>query len=344
MVDIALLGLDNLAAAMEAPRAGEVVEDLPVDRIEPDPDQPRRQRNAAKDKELAESIKANGVRQPIVVRPAGDDGVHMIVFGERRWDCSRMAGRETVPAIVRDMTPEDILVAQLAENIDRDDMTLVDEVAGVQRAVSMLGSVKAAAKAMGKPMTWVSKRQKIVKSADFIVEFMNAGYSADAEGFYQLAKLAEKHESAAHRLVMAWHAEPAKRSSLRVQVAEITDRLATKRADPAPDDQASGEGKGRGEPRATVADDQADPMGVSGGKTRHDDPDGAPPRVGPGEAAETTRRSQKKAEELPDPIAITGFLHASDGVLLVTSQGEMLVQFADGVLEDFCREMASDTD
>lgn len=217
------LGMDSLADQLGAPREGEAVVDLPLAQVRPDPNQPRRRRNAKADAELADSIRADKVRQPIVVLPADDEGIYTIVFGERRWDCSGKAGKETIPAIVREMTPDEIIIAQLSENIDRDDMALADEVGGVMRALELLSSTKAVAQAMGKPQGWVSKRVKIGKSPIYLVEFLEAGYSSDAEGLYQLAQLGQKDSKAAEDLVNLWHEDESRRVGLREQVAALRD-------------------------------------------------------------------------------------------------------------------------
>lgn len=335
MVDIDNLGIDSLAAAMEAPQEGEVVVDIAHGLITPDPNQPRKHRNPGSDKELAESIKAAGVRQPIIVLPPDEEGVHVIVFGERRWDCSGRAGKTTVPCIVRQMDPKEVLIAQLSENLDRDDMTLVDEVEGVRRAVEELGSAVAAAKALGRPRTWVSKRQKIAKSNEFLQEFLKAGYSVDAEGFYQLAKLAEKHEKAAHHLVTQWHADPKKRASLRLQVAELVGRLESASND-------TDSEKGSGTDKKSSAGKSEATRGVSMQKENLD-PENSPPRLGPDEASNSTLNAKSGAknkgqEEENIPVLVESFMRTSNGYLLVTEHGEMFVQFADGVLEGMYNE------
>jgi ParB family chromosome partitioning protein len=78
--------IDNLALSLDQPQKGEKITLLSLDKVIPDPDQPRRDRNKEADNELANSIKEEGVIQPIIVRPENDDGYHMIICGERRYD------------------------------------------------------------------------------------------------------------------------------------------------------------------------------------------------------------------------------------------------------------------
>lgn len=108
------------------------VTDLPtakeirLDRIVPDPSQPRRSFDAARLEELAASIVLEGVLQPIVVRYDEDDDIYVIVHGERRWRASREAGKKTIPAIVREVDQEHRLIQQLMENVVREDLNAVD--------------------------------------------------------------------------------------------------------------------------------------------------------------------------------------------------------------------------
>ena len=108
------------------------VSDLPtakeirLDRIVPDPAQPRRTFDPVRLEELATSITLEGVLQPIVVRYDESDDIYVIVHGERRWRASREAGQKTIPAIVREVDDEHRLIQQLMENVVREDLNAVD--------------------------------------------------------------------------------------------------------------------------------------------------------------------------------------------------------------------------
>ena len=121
------------------------VSDLPnakeieLGRIVPDPDQPRRTFDDEKLQELAGSIAAEGVLQPIVVRYDLDADAYIIVHGERRWRASRLAERATIPAIVREVPAERRLIHQLMENIVRDDLNAVDRAAALRALKGQLG-------------------------------------------------------------------------------------------------------------------------------------------------------------------------------------------------------------
>jgi ParB family chromosome partitioning protein len=99
---------------------------IALDRIEPDPDQPRRSFDEDRLEELAASIGKEGVLQPIVVRYDGERDRYVIVHGERRYRASQRAGLEAIPALVRDVPEHRRLIQQLMENIVRDDLNAVD--------------------------------------------------------------------------------------------------------------------------------------------------------------------------------------------------------------------------
>src|SRR4051812_39634421 len=113
--------------------------EIRLERIEPDPEQPRRTFDEAKLAELTASIQIEGVLQPIVVRYDNPRDVYVIVHGERRWRASRMAGLGAIPAIVRDVPEERRLIQQLMENIVRDDLNAVDRAAALRALKVQLG-------------------------------------------------------------------------------------------------------------------------------------------------------------------------------------------------------------
>jgi ParB family chromosome partitioning protein len=113
----------SVEAPAPRPAAGRPAE-IPVDVIEPNPEQPRRRFGAAELDRLAESIRQHGVLQPIVVRRAGDR--YELVVGERRWRAARAAGRETIPAVIADVESEDRLELALVENVQRHDLNPIE--------------------------------------------------------------------------------------------------------------------------------------------------------------------------------------------------------------------------
>ena len=128
-------GLDALLDAESAVPARESAATVDIDRIQPGRYQPRTRMDAASLDELAASIKAQGLIQPILVRPAGADRYELIA-GERRWRAARIAGLGEVPVVVRDVPDQAALAMSLIENIQREDLNPLEEAQGVQRLVS----------------------------------------------------------------------------------------------------------------------------------------------------------------------------------------------------------------
>src|SRR5437762_11308223 len=116
-------GLEVLIGGHPVP--SELLE-IPVDAIHPNPRQPRRRFEPEAASGLAESVRQQGVIQPLLVRPRGVGG-YEIVAGERRWRAAREAGRATVPAVVRTADDRDTLLLGLIENVAREQLTPVEE-------------------------------------------------------------------------------------------------------------------------------------------------------------------------------------------------------------------------
>src|SRR5688500_1863982 len=116
--------------------AGERVREIPLDRIVPNPKQPRIEFAEEALQELAESIRAQGVLQPILVRPAGDS--YQLIAGERRFRASQRVGLESIPAIVREIGDDEMLEVALIENLQREDLNSIEEALGYQRLLDEL--------------------------------------------------------------------------------------------------------------------------------------------------------------------------------------------------------------
>ncbi len=119
----------------ELPEAREIA----LDRIEPDPDQPRRSFDPERLEELAASIRQQGVLQPIAVRYDAARDRYVIIHGERRWRAAQLAGLTSIPALVREVSDEQRLIQQLMENILREDLNALDRAAALRRLKQQLG-------------------------------------------------------------------------------------------------------------------------------------------------------------------------------------------------------------
>ncbi len=131
-------GLDALLGDEVTAAGGEVQASVPLDRLERGRYQPRTAMDQESLQDLAASIKAQGLMQPILVRPvnaAGEAPRYEIIAGERRWRAARMAGLAEVPVLVRDVPDSSALAMALIENIQREDLNPLEEANGVRRLV-----------------------------------------------------------------------------------------------------------------------------------------------------------------------------------------------------------------
>ncbi|MEJ2383135.1 MAG: ParB/RepB/Spo0J family partition protein [Xanthomonadales bacterium] len=144
------------------PASGELRE-LPLDVIRPGRYQPRSVFDEEKLAELADSIRAQGVVQPVVVRPVGDDAYELIA-GERRWRAAQIAGAEHIPAVVRDV-PDEISVAMaLIENIQREDLNPLEEATALRRLIDDFDMThQEAADAVGRSRAAVSNLLRLLE-------------------------------------------------------------------------------------------------------------------------------------------------------------------------------------
>jgi ParB family chromosome partitioning protein len=120
------LGLTDQAIAEAVVPTDGSLQNLPVEFLRPGQYQPRRDLNPEALKELADSIAAQGVMQPIIVRPIADNK-YEIIAGERRWRATQQAGLDSIPAIVREVTDEATIAMALIENIQREDLNAMEE-------------------------------------------------------------------------------------------------------------------------------------------------------------------------------------------------------------------------
>jgi ParB family chromosome partitioning protein len=125
-------GLGALITSAETDDTG--VKELRITDIEPNSSQPRKYFNDEKLSQLAESIKQHGVVQPLIVQREGD--TYKIVAGERRWRASRLAGLQTVPAIVRDLSNKQVMEIALIENLQREDLNPIEEAEAYDRLIT----------------------------------------------------------------------------------------------------------------------------------------------------------------------------------------------------------------
>lgn len=129
-------GLDALfggTAPKQEPQGQEsAVNLMPITALHPNPNQPRRHFDDAALRELADSIKSQGIIQPLLVRPLGGENTYQIVAGERRWRAAQLAGLKEVPVYVRQLSDKEVMAAALIENLQREDLNPIEEAEALQ--------------------------------------------------------------------------------------------------------------------------------------------------------------------------------------------------------------------
>jgi ParB family chromosome partitioning protein len=169
-------GLEALLSAdlRESVSETERVKELEIDRIDPNPRQPRNRFDEKQLQELAASIKQYGVLQPIVVRRSGER--YQIVIGERRFRACKLAGRDRVPAIVRDVSSNDSLKHALMENLQREDLNPIEEAKGYQSLREEFGlSVKEIAEILGKDRSTVANTLRLLSLPESVISLIYEG-------------------------------------------------------------------------------------------------------------------------------------------------------------------------
>ncbi|MEC5385025.1 ParB/RepB/Spo0J family partition protein [Uliginosibacterium sp. H3] len=212
----ALLGGDTLPAD----NVGNLTT-LPVMDLQPGKYQPRTRMDAGSLEELAASIKAQGLMQPITVRPVGS-GRHEIIAGERRWRAAQIAELTEVPVIIRDIPDEAALAMSLIENIQREDLNPLEEALGIQRLIDEFGMThQQAADALGRSRPATSNLLRLLQLGEPVREMLMVG---DIEMGHARALLALP----AAEQILVGNQVVAKRLSVRDTEKLVSSKLAPK--------------------------------------------------------------------------------------------------------------------
>lgn len=138
------------------------VRTVPLDRIDPNPQQPRMSFDEDTLRELAASITEHGVLQPILIRPSVDDGRYQLVAGERRWRAARIAGLREIPALIEEIDDDTALEISIIENLQREDLSPLDEALMYERMTTDHGySLRRLAQKLGKDKGYIENRLRL---------------------------------------------------------------------------------------------------------------------------------------------------------------------------------------
>ncbi len=198
-------GLDALLG--EAPAAGgETLTEIPIEQIEPNPRQPRKTFDVVALDELALSIKASGVIQPIVVR-RGLAGRWQLIAGERRWRAARQAGLDRIPAVVREATDSESLELALVENLLREDLNPMEEAEAYQQILAEFGwTQEQLAQRVGRDRSTIANSLRLLKLPLSIQDDLRGGRltMGHARALLALTSLADQMKLRDDILAHSW--------------------------------------------------------------------------------------------------------------------------------------------
>lgn len=239
---------------------------IAIDRIDEDPDQPRRSFDEQKLEELAESVRQHGVLQPIVLRQATEEGRYVIVVGARRYRAAKRAGLRNIPAFIHAVGSADRYV-QMIENIQRDDLDAPEIAAFVADRLEQGDNQSDISRKLGKPRDWVSRYASVQSMPEFLQ-----------------SKLAGSSIRAVYELYQAWREQPHAVETLCAAQESFTDAHARQLAR-----------KIRSEVRGSPADGEG-PPGAQAGRS----PIASPVALRPSERDGVTAIAEKPLNSLAD--------------------------------------------
>jgi ParB family chromosome partitioning protein len=187
-------GIDALLGEVEKPEASSVNE-VPLSALSPNPEQPRREFSDASLQGLADSIREKGVLQPILAERHGD-GAYVIVAGERRVRAARLAGLQKIPVVVREFTQQEKLEIALIENVQREDLTPVEEAHAYRRLMDLANlSQEQVALKVGKERSTIANSLRLLKLPDEAQEALGKGdiSAGHARALLMLVNPADQH-------------------------------------------------------------------------------------------------------------------------------------------------------
>ena len=155
---------------------------IPLNEIRNDNNQPRKAFDNDKIAELTESIKTHGIIQPLILRKS-DDGLYVIVAGERRWRAAKMAGLKDVPAIVMELSEKDVLEISLIENIQRQDLNPIEEAAAYKKLLSDFNLTQEdLSKRIGKSRTAITNTMRLMNLDIRVQQYIIEGIITEGHG------------------------------------------------------------------------------------------------------------------------------------------------------------------
>jgi ParB family chromosome partitioning protein len=188
--------------SIERPQPGEKVQEVATEFIETNPFQPRKHIDDDRLKELSDSIKSDGVLQPVVVRRRGPK--YELIMGERRLRAARMAGVATVPVVVRDVSDADALRLAIVENIQREELNSIEEAQAYRRLISEFNvSQTDVAGMVGKDRSSIANTLRLLNLPEEVQDMIQEGTLAAGHARALLALTTQKEQTVLARRIVA---------------------------------------------------------------------------------------------------------------------------------------------
>lgn len=188
--------------------------DILLNLIDPDPNQARKVFDAGKLEELAQSMAASGQAVPVLLRP-GQDGRYSLVHGERRWRAAQLLGWDTLRAEVQDLAPDQARWLALAENLQRDDLSPIEEAQAYQAALSGGLTQAALGQKLGKSQSYVAQKLRLLTLPRYVQEALASGKLSEGHG-RQLLRLKEHFDQTVYARLAVTNRLSVQRLSLYV--------------------------------------------------------------------------------------------------------------------------------
>jgi ParB family chromosome partitioning protein len=227
-------GLDALLSNSEEAKTGDQLLTLRIDALHPGKYQPRTRMHQGALQELAESIKVQGIMQPVLVRRADRDGKHEIIAGERRWRAALLAGLSEMPALVRDVPDQSAAALSLIENIQREDLNPLEEAQGFKRLIDDFGLThEQVANAVGRSRSAVTNALRLTQLAAQVQDLLFDGALDMGHARALLSLATDQQILLANRV--AQRGLSVRETERLVQQIETGKKGAARNARPAPD-------------------------------------------------------------------------------------------------------------
>ena len=189
--------------AVETPAASSPYQMLPIHKVEPNPDQPRRDFDPEELQALAESISQHGIVQPLTVREISG-GYYQIIAGERRWRAARLAELREVPAVIIEADDRKVMELALIENLQRQDLNPVEEAMGYQSLMEDYGLTQEdAAKRVGKSRPAVANALRLLNLTEKVLDMVRKGILSAGHARAVLSLKSEKMQEQAAQKIAA---------------------------------------------------------------------------------------------------------------------------------------------